>query len=218
MKSTVWPRMVAVLALLAALSGCAGVYRVDNQVESFARWSGTGGSAGSAEAVPVPPQRYRFERLPSQSSKTAAQSQDALEEWTQGILAPLGWTLAGATEQVAWTVQVAGQSTRLPYAPWESPWSEDRFGWMGQMQLGVGHGHVVWSPFLRLNESPFYQRQVSLVIRDNTSGRLAYETHAAHDGRWSSSPALWQAMLAAALAGFPAPPVGPRQVTLDLPR
>ena len=41
---------------------------------------------------------------------------------------------------------------------------------------------------------------------------------AAHDGRWNSSPALWTAMLDAALQGFPAPPAGVRQVNIEIPR
>ena len=44
------------------------------------------------------------------------------------------------------------------------------------------------------------------------------ETRADHESRWNSTPALWQAMLEAALRDFPAPPDGPRLVNIELPR
>ena len=50
------------------------------------------------------------------------------------------------------------------------------------------------------------------------TGRVVYETRAAHDGRWNSSPALWTAMLDAALQGFPVPPSGVRRVNVEVPR
>jgi len=67
-------------------------------------------------------------------------------------------------------------------------------------------------------QSPCYQRKVSLVIRDAASGRVVYETQAAHDGRWGGSEPLWGAMLNAALQGFPQAPEGPRQVNIEVPR
>ena len=51
--------LCATLGLGLLLGGCASVYRVDNQVQSFARW-------GTAATAPAAPQSYRFERLPSQ--------------------------------------------------------------------------------------------------------------------------------------------------------
>jgi hypothetical protein len=65
---------------------------------------------------------------------------------------------------------------------------------------------------------PYYQRKVSLLVRQADSGQVVYETHAAHDGRWNSSHELWCAMLDAALQGLPTPPAGARQVNIDLPR
>lgn len=220
MNLGIWLRLPAVLGLIVALSGCAGVYRIDNQVESFARWSDAGVAALAPHSLPTPPQHYRFERLPSQRSGASGQSQDALEQWTQNALVPLGWTKADAPDKATWTVEVSGSSTQLPYAPWETPWERDDFNWIGQGWMGVGdgHGYVVWSPWALHNMSPYYQRQVALVIRDASSGRAVYESRAAHDGRWNSTPALWQAMLSAALADFPAPPTGVRQVNLDVPR
>lgn len=198
------------------LTGCASVYRVDNQVESFTRWAD--GANSTATAAPAPPQRYQFEQLPSQTSGQAGQTQDVLERWTREALAPLGWTLAEPRQTAEWSVQVTAQSIRLPRAPWEDPWDSDRFRWFGHTQFGVGSGGVMWSPWLIRDEYPYFQRQVSLVIRAKDSGRVVYETRAAHDGRWNGAPALWKAMLSAALTGFPASPTGIRQVNIDVPR
>lgn len=212
-------RATLALPIVVGLVGCAGVYRVDNQVESFARWTqATGPTGAPANAVPAPPQRYRFEQLPSQTSGPAAQSQAVLEQWTQTALAPLGWTLAESASQARWTVQVTAESTRLPQAPWEDPWDVGPFRWSGYLQIGSGGGGMMWNPWLVRHEFPYYQRQVSLVIRAVDNGRVVYETRAAHDGRWNSTPELWRAMLTAALTGFPASPPGARLVNIDVPR
>ena len=208
------------IVAVSALAGCASVYRVDNQVESFAQWADSAVPSGATAAIPAPPQRYRFERLPSRTSGSAAQSADALEPLVQTALKPLGWTLAGDAEAAPWRIEVTAKGVRLPRAPWEDPWEEGRFGWASQVHIGVGlgYGGVLWSPWLVRPELPYYQREVTLVIRDAATGRVVYETRAAHDGRWNSTPELWSAMVSAALEGFPAPPKGVRQVNLDVPR
>ncbi len=77
---------------------------------------------------------------------------------------------------------------------------------------------MIFFPAFPRFETPYYQRAVSLVVRDAATGRVVYETRGAHDGRWNSSPALWMAMLDAALQGFPTPPTGVRQVNIEVPR
>lgn len=219
MASTALVKFTTVAFAMAAtwaLSGCAGVYRVDNQVESFARWADT----AKPSSIPAPPQAYRFERLPSRSTGPAAESQEMLEQLTQEALKPLGWSAAVDVAAVRWTVEVAAHSARLPRAPWEDPWEGGRFGWGSQMSIGIGIGRGgLWGgSWLMRPELPYYQRQVSLVIRESANGRVVYETSAAHDGRWNSSPGLWRAMISAALEGFPSPPKPTRQVNLDVPR
>ena len=214
------PGTLSALALIVGLSGCAGVYRVDSRVESFARWADAvqPASQGSAAAIPAPPQTYRFERLPSQATGAAAQSQSELEALTRKALAPLGWTPADEPGGAPWAVQVSADHQRLPRAPWEDPWDGGRFGWHTQVHLGVGGGQIMWSPWLLRSEMPYHLRRFSLVIRDARSGQVVYETSAAHDGRWNSTPALWGAMVEAALRGFPAPPRGVRDIPIDVAR
>ena len=208
------------LALSIGLTGCAGVYRVDNRVESFARWSEAGPAQGgnATATAPAPPQTYRFERLPSQTSGTAAQSQTGLESLTEAALAPLGWTPALDPAQAHWSVQVSADHQRLPRAPWEDPWDQGRFGWSTRVHIGVGSGQLMWNPWLLQPDMPYHLRRISLVIRDARQGQVVFETSATHDGRWNSTPALWGAMLSAALKDFPAPPSGPRDINIDVAR
>lgn len=197
----------ATLGLSLLLGGCASVYLVDNQVQSFPRWE--------AGQVPASPQSYRFERLPSQREGAAAASQDRLEELTRAVLARAGWNRVDAPDSAPWTVQVQASANRLPRAPWEDPWS----GWGPGWGLGLTHFNGGWggSLFMRV-DTPYHERQVSLLIRHAATGRVVYETSARHDGRWNDSPELWSAMLDAALRDFPQPPQGARQVNIEVPR
>lgn len=199
--------LLAALGLLA-LGGCASVYLVDNQVQSFARWDAT--------SVPAAPQSYRFERLPSQREGDAAASQDVLENLTRAALARVGWSLAEPAVVAPWTVQVAADTLRLPRPPWESPWGG--FGYAGSGHLFMGFGDPFWGSGFMHIDTPYYERKLSVVIRQAASHQVVFETRAAHDGVWHGSAELWGAMLDAALRDFPAPPAGARQVNIEVPR
>lgn len=204
--------LVLVAPLL--LSGCASVFRVDNQVQSFARWG------AAPQSLPSGRQNYRLERLPSQENP-ALSGQASRERQLEQALAARGWTPAPAGQAAPWTVQITTQTVRLPHAPWEDPWESRRGGISGQVGVigGGGGAHLRWSPSLWLRlEPPYFQRQVAIVVRRSPGGEVVYETRAAHDGRWQDSPGLWQAMIDAALDGFPQPPAGLRQVDVDVPR
>lgn len=208
---------LAALALAALLlAGCASVIRIDNQVESFARWQ----DRPSGTAVPAPPQVYRFERLPSQQG---ARNQDELETLAEAALGRVGWSRAAEATPAPWRVQVNASVVRLPRAPWEDPYDVwgpfgYPYGLPGRDYVVTGTGQVIFFPAFPRFETPYYQRAVAIVIREAASGRVVYETRAAHDGRWNSTPSLWTAMIDAALAGFPVPPAGVRQVNIDIPR
>ena len=238
-RATRWARLtrsaglVLAIGALGALGGCAGVMLVDNQVESYASWTPKATGATTA-TVPSAPQTYRFERLPSQREGRVARGQDELEALAQAALAKVGWTPVVPDAAAPWKVQVSANTQRLPRAPWEDPWVShwggglwgdpwNRYGAGFGITGGRGHyigagGQIFWAPMFMHMESPYYQRELSLVIRRADNGQVVYETRAAHDGRWNSTPALWSAMLDAALQGFPAPPGGPRQVNIEIPR
>lgn len=218
-------RMAVAAGALFALSGCASVFLVDNQVQSYARWADRPTPTGAAPTIPQAPQVFRFDRLPSQQDSRSGAGQDELERLAAVALAKVGWTPAAAGVTAPWTVEVSGGTLRLPRAPWESPYDGywgggfgPGFGFPGRDYIVTGTGQIIYAPLFLRMETPYYKREVSVVIRHAASGRVVYETRAAHDGRWNSSNALWSAMLDAALSNFPTPPAGLRQVNIEVPR
>jgi hypothetical protein len=202
------------------LGGCAGgVIRLENDVRSYADWTG---SATGAVTRPAPGDLYRIERRPSQVQAPAPQL-EAIEAIARDALGRVGLRQApepspAGRPELRWTVELGARSIRLPHAPWDEPrpWG---------FSLGIGVGHVgrhgsigLGMPLLPAPAVPYYQREVSVVLREASSGRVVYETSAAHDGPWADSPTLWAALYDAALQGFPQPPAGPRRVVIEVPR
>lgn len=205
-------RLTLCLASLALLlGGCASVLRLENDVSSFTAWPNA--------ATPAQGDLFAFERLPSQKDAQAMQSQQTLENLARPALEKAGLKPANDAAKARWTVQVNARGVKLPRAPWEDPF--DRWpGWgmPGRDYVVTGKGQVVYMPGLLHIPTPYYQREVSVLIRDAKTGQVVYESKAAHDGPWHDSPALWNALFDAALQGFPRPPAGPRRVVIDLPR
>ena len=223
-----WARLFSIgvaAGALLALSGCASVFLVDNQVQSYARWADRPTPSGTATTIPQAPQVFRFDRLPSQQDSRSGAGQDELEKLAAIALGKVGWTPAAASVTAPWTVEVGGGTLRLPRAPWESPYDGywgggfgPGFGFPNRDYVVTGSGQIIYAPLFLRMDTPYYKREVSIVIRHAASGRVVYETRAAHDGRWNSSNPLWSAMLDAALRDFPAPPAGLRQVNIEVPR
>lgn len=218
-------KMAVAAGALFALSGCASVFLVDNQVQSYARWADRPTPSGAVSPIPQAPQVYRFDRLPSQQDSRSGAGQDELERLASIALAKVGWTPAAPGVTAPWSVEVSGGTLRLPRAPWESPYDGywgggfgAGFGFPGRDYVVTGTGQIIYAPLFLRMDTPYYKREVSVVIRHAASGRVVYETRAAHDGRWNSSNPLWSAMLDAALRDFPAPPAGLRQVNIEVPR
>ncbi len=218
-------RITIAAGALLALSGCASVFLVDNQVQSYARWADRPTPTGAANPIPQAPQVYRFDRLPSQQDSRSGAGQDELEKLASIALAKVGWTPAAAGVTAPWAVEVSAGTLRLPRAPWESPFDGywgggfgPGFRFPGRDYVVTGTGQIIYAPLFLRMDTPYYKREVSVVIRHAASGRVVYETRAAHDGRWNSSNPLWSAMLDAALSNFPVPPAGLRQVNIEVPR
>lgn len=185
------------LALLAIglLSGCATGYLLDNEVQSFS----------GLTAVPAQP-TYRFERLPSQQGL----GQTQLEALADPALHRAGLRRDDANPR--YSVQVSGRIQQI-LSPWASPWD----GWgafgFGHHHRGIGFGFG--GPFPRM-ESPWYQRDVAVIVRELASNRVVYETRATNAGPWMDSGTVFAAMFDAALQGFPTPPPGPRVVNIQV--
>lgn len=192
--------VAGLLALaLAALSGCATGYLLDNEVQSFSHLQG----------LPAQP-TYRFERLPSQQADPA---QTQLEAFADQALFNAG--LKRDDRAPRYGVQVTARVQRMlsPYADPYDPWG---WGWGGGIGLGGRHGGVGFGFGWPRMEQPWWQREVNVIVRELASSRVVYETRAVNSGPWLDNSAVLPAMFQAALQGFPNPPQGPRRVDIHI--
>ena len=188
------------------LSGCATGYRLDNNVESFS----------SLTALPAQP-AYRFERLPSQQAPAQAQ----LETFADGALHKAGLRRDDASP--VYSVQVSARLERV-LSPYASPWNG--WGWGGGWGMGMRHGGYGYGTGWGWGmggsywgmESPWYHREVAVIMRELSSSRVVFESYAANDGPWLDDAEVFAAMFEAALQGFPRPPAGPRRVDISVGR
>jgi predicted small secreted protein len=197
---------VAVLAFFMA--GCSTTRLVDSDVTAFSRWSA---------APPAPGTPYRFERLPSQ--QTFAAQQDQLEALARNALARVGLDLNPTIAR--YSVQVVVNTLVLDRGFYGAP----GYGGFGYPMTGVFLGGGNRGASLGLGMSfplrfpdPYFKRELSLLMRELSTGQVVFETRAVHDGVWSDTLAVLPAMLDAALTGFPQPPPGTRRVNVEIPR
>ena len=177
----------------ALLSGCATSITVDNQVQAFSSLTAT-----PAQAT------YKFDRLPSMQEPGQAQ----VEAMADAALHRAGLRRDDAAAR--YTVQVSGRVQRV-VSPWADPWD-------GGMWGGFGWGHRRGGRFgVSMGmESPWYHREVAVIVREVGSAKVVFESHSAHDGPWMDNTMVFPAMFEAALQGFPQPPAGPRRVDITI--
>jgi hypothetical protein len=202
MKRTAF-RFLTLAAASAALllAGCATGYRMDNTVQSF---------SGLQNGLAAPP-TYTFERLPSQANQP---SQEQIEKLADAALFNAGLRRDDASPR--YSVQVAARVQRA-VSPWADPW-DPWGGWGGSFLYGgprVGWGMGFGGPFPRMDQA-WFQREVSVLVRERASGKVVYETRANNEGPWLEPGGALSAMFSAALQGFPNPPAGPRRVDIQL--
>jgi hypothetical protein len=204
---------VAAVVSLTGLTGCATRWVVDSDVQSFSKIAAV--PAGST---------FRFERLPSQQSGAAQESQAQLEAMAQPALERAGLKRDDAAARYSAQVGARVSAELSPWAdPWlqAGPWGPRYGGWAlgyGRVPYG-GFGYGWYGPGFPPAVNPWYEREVSIVLRALPSNEVVYETRARNDGPYTSSPAILTVMFEAALHGFPNPPQGARRVDLEiLPR
>lgn len=188
-------RIVSGLLVAWALAGCAVQRSVDSQVES---WS-------TLAALPQPA-TYRLELLPSQQQ---ARAFDAIVPLAHAALARAGLQRDAATPRLLAEIGVRTGTARAD-GPWypAGPWG----GWGG----GLGHGGLRAGWMLREMPPLLYRNEVSVVLRDAATQKTVYETSARSEDVWTDAPRIFGVLFDAALAGFPTPPAGPRQLRLPL--
>lgn len=200
-------KTLCLLALIAALSGCATSWVVDSEVNSHSKLQNL-----------APGASYRFERLPSQSeSERARQAQSELEAMAAPALAAAGLRQDDAAPR--YSVQVNARVMRVA-SPWDDPWM--RGGWGHPWYPGWGWHGSVWygggwnDPFFGPPPQPWYLREVSVIMRELPGNTVVYESRARHDGPYNISAHVLPVMFSAALQGFPNPPAGVRRVDIPL--
>ncbi|SDP25714.1 protein of unknown function [Rhodoferax sp. OV413] len=195
----IWRTLLLAAAVL--LTGCANLWRVDSEVQSFASWSSPPG--------PLP---FRFERLPSQQTE----AQNALEQLALPALNQAGFVLD--TARPAYSLLITTQAQETTYRDDPFMWGGGYYSpWIGGgIGAGRGWGMGFSAPLWRAPPRNF-QRQLSLVLRELSTGQVVYETRAGFDSRSPIGTDVVPALVAAALQGFPHPPAGPRNVTIELP-
>jgi hypothetical protein len=195
-KRSAW--MVGGAVALAVLSGCANLRGVTSDVTSYSNWP--------AERKPA---SYAFERLPSQQAQP--EQQDQLERAARRALEEAGFTEATDSSAAAYAVQLGTRIGQYDRGPYYGPY--DRYGFYG----GYGPGRF-YGPGFGLGmrwDTPYYEREVSVLIRDRKTGQSLYESRARNDGTSYGSPETLEAMYQAALKDFPQPAVNPRRVLID---
>lgn len=201
---------LAVVLLAIGLTGCATRWVVDSDVRSFSSMAGVPTGAS-----------YRFERLPSQQVDEAAQQQ--LEAMAGAALDAVGLRHDDNAPQLS---ALIGARVTPELSPWADPWlvGGPWPGWgYGRWGPGPGWGPGGWygagwyGPAFGPPPTPWFAREVSIVLRELPSNRVVYETHARNDGPYSNSARILPVMFQAALQGFPNPPQGVRRVDIELP-
>jgi len=210
---------VAALAMVA-LSGCSSLHVLDTEVSTFSRWP-----AGRAPAT------YAFERLPSQQANPQAAA--VLEDSARRAVEAAGFVPAaeGAVPDVS--VQIGARVTATELSPWTDPFWYGPYGWGPYRPVFYGrygrgywgpYGSPYWGPYGRYGAwgpgyygySPYYEREVAVLIRDKKSGEPLYEARASSEGSTSGAISLLPSMFSAALQGFPTGgPASPRRVRVD---
>ena len=189
--------MAAMLAAAAVLAGCAsGPREVASSVQTYSSMAGV-----------QLPATYRMELLPSQSQQ---QSFSRIEAAAEKALQRVGLTRDPRPELARLVVQVGATATQgRAYHPAYDDWFYGpRFG------FGIGFGGPRMGMGMHWMDTPpmVYYRGVKVVLRDQRTQQIVYESSAAYDEVWMDDNLIWNILFDAALTGFPNPPQGTRTV------
>ncbi len=192
----------ALLTALATLSGCAALNDLRSDVSSYSNWP-----AGRK------PASYVFERLPSQQAQPELQQR--LEDAARGAVEAAGFMPAADAQAADVSIQLGARVSANDRSIYDDP-----FWWRGGGFVGFGRGRGgfgFWGPGLRY-DTPTYEREVAVLIRDRKTGQALFESRSSNDGVSPSMNGLLSAMYEAALKDFPNAGPNPRKVVTRISR
>jgi len=194
-----------VFIAVAALAGCAGLSSVGSDVSSYSLWP-----------ADRKPSTYVFERLPSQEADSARQQ--VLEDAAHHAMQTAGFTAVADAASADVTVTLGARVSPQERSPFDDP-----FWWHGGLyghhHFGRPFFHPAFGPYFGdpFYDTPRYQREVAMLIRDHKTGRPLYETHATNDGYSPSISGLLPAMFDASMSDFPKGVVNWHHVVAPMP-
>ncbi|MEP7102791.1 MAG: DUF4136 domain-containing protein [Burkholderiales bacterium] len=197
-------RFLSTACIALVLSGCAAFNNLSNEVSTFGPWP--------ADRKPA---SFVFERLPSQQAHPERRVQ--LETAARGALEAAGFRAAADENSADYVMQIGARVSS------NDPWlyNEPLF-WRGGFRYGHGRWGRGFGPGWGFNgrydygDSPTFDREVVLLIRDRKTGQLLYEARASNAGPSASIDYLLPAMFEAALKDFPSAGPNPRNVTTQI--
>lgn len=208
-------RLTSLIVATAALAGCASFSSIDSDVTTFSKWP-------SAKK----PSTYAFERLPSQQAQP--QQAQVLEDAARPAIEAAGFAPAPAGSPPDVTVQLGARVTAYDRSPFDDPfWYGPHGPFPGSFYYSRYHRGPFWGPGWRYGwgglgswggpafATPYYEREVAVLIRDRRSGEPLYETRANSDGIYADVGRVLPAMYAAALKDFPQPSTTRQRVRID---
>ena len=205
-------KVLSVLVATLALTGCAGLRQVSNDVSTYSLWP--------ADRKPA---TYTFERLPSQQAN--APQQQMLEDAAHQAMEKAGFTLAADPQAADVTVTLGARVTAQDRSPYYDPfwwrgglyshrfyggyWPYYGGSWPYYSGFGVYYGY----PFY---DTPNYEREVAMLLRDRKTGQPLYEVRVINDGYSPSINSLLPAMFEAGMKDFPHSGPNPRRVVTQI--
>ena len=194
-----WKNTAALGALTVALAGCASFNIVESDVSTFSKWP-----TGRAPAT------YAFERLPSQQARE--REQDRIEAVARAAVEASGFTPAADPKTADVTVQLGARASRSDRSPYDDP-----LWWRGGLYYSRLGRHPFYGPQVIYQfDTPRYDREVVVLIRDRQSGDPLYEARASNDGNTPGGEEVIGAMFKAAMKDFPHTGINPRRVSVSL--
>jgi hypothetical protein len=199
-------KTAALVAMAIELTGCAAFNTIESDVSTYSQWP-----QGRK------PASYAFERLPSQQAQ--AQKQDRMEAAARAGLEAAGFTLAADPQQADVTVQIGVRTGRADISPYDDP-----FWWRGGLytsRFGRRPFHPYYYGATAASfqfDSPRYEREAALLIRDRLTNKPLYEARATTEGNTPGNDGLIQIMFKAAMTDFPYGGENPRSIRIELPK